>query len=260
MWCRRFCVAVVAVLGGVMLGITPAQLSAQIRIVPQNRLDSIAKPTTVGEGKIRIVEGAEREFGLLQEGEKWSTRIEWQNISSEPLVVTRVTTGCSCVKAEYSRSTVTPQQTGSVQVTFNSQGRVGGVVQRVYIYTNLSERTPSAIVTIRGRVKSSPENEAYPEAMGDLRLGSRRAVFAKAEGGKVGIPVRNAGTRALRITTDAMFPTDGVELRLEPEVLEAGAEGVLIVECESGVTTSRKVYVGGVEVAPRNRTIDIVVE
>lgn len=260
MWCRRVCVAVVAIMGGVMIGTKSSQISAQIRIVPQSRLDSIAKPATVGEGKMRIIEGAESNFGELQEGQKWSTQIKWQNISSEPLVVTRVTTGCSCVRAEYSRQTVAPKQTASVQVTFNSLGRVGGVMQRVYIYTNLSESTPSAIATIRGRVKTSPENEAYPEAMGDLRLRSRRVTIDKGQGGRISIPVRNVGTRSLRITSDAMFQTDGVTLRLEPEVLEAGAEGVLIVECESRVETSRKVYVGGVEVAPRNRTIDIVVE
>lgn len=254
MWCRRVCVAFVALFVGLCA-------SAQIRIVPQSRLDSVANPTMVGQDKINIVGGAFRDFGTLQEDDApWSATIKWQNVGQEPLVVTRVTTGCSCVAAEYQRSPIKAGEQGWVRVTFNPKDRVGGVMQRVYIYTNLSERTPSTIVTLRGRVESSSENEAYPMAMGDLRLGSRQVVVEKGRGGRVSIPCRNAGTKPLCVAVDKMFPIEGVSLRTEPEVLQPGAEGVLVVECEQKVDSPRRVYVSGVDVAPRNRTIDIVVE
>lgn len=254
MWCRRFCVALVALMS--------VQLtSAQIRIVPQSRLDSVANPATVGDKMMRFADGAERDFGVLKESDdKWSTTLRWTNTGDKPLVVTRVTTSCSCVVAEASREVVKSGEQGTVSVSFNPQGRLGGVAQRVMIYTNLSERIPSAIVTLRGRVDNSAENVDYPVAMGDLRLQTRQALFSKGEGGRVSIACKNVGTRSLRVSADAMLKTKGVTLECEPAVLEAGAEGVLVVECDGGVEESCRVYVGGVEVAPRNRTIEIVIE
>ncbi len=254
MWCRRICVTLVVL----MMGLT---VSAQIRIVPQERLDSVANPRTVEGDKMFFEEGCERNFGTLSESdEPWRVRVNWTNRTDGMLVITRVTTGCSCVKANYQRKVVKSGEQGWIDVVFNPQGRVGGVMQRVFVYTNLSESVPTAVITIRGRVESAPANMDYPEAMGDLRLQRRQVTFEKERGGSVSIACRNVGTRDLRVTADTNFPTNGVTLKCEPEVLKAGESGVLVIGCDKGVERSTRLYVGGVEVAPSRRVIDIVVE
>jgi hypothetical protein len=236
--------------------------SAQIRIVPQERLDSIANPRTLGDGNMHFEGGNERNFGVLKESDKpWSTRLVWSNGSKQPLVVTRVTTSCSCVSADYSRAVVESDGKGWLEVRFNPLGRVGGVRQRVYLYTNLSERVPTAVVTLYGRVESAPENGDYPEAMGELRVQRRVVTFAKGCGGVASIACRNVGSKALRVTLDERMPgCEGVTLRCEPEVLNGGENGVLVIECDKSVERSTRIYVGGVEAAPSRRVIDIVVE
>lgn len=290
-WCVR--VAVMAVVW--LLGVMPAE--AQIRIVPRERLDSVANPTTVGRGRMLFSEGRTAnvdipvvEFGTLsEEAEPWSRTIEWTNRGSEPLVVTRVTTGCSCVRAEHSTQPVRVGAKGSIKVTFNPKGRVGGVAQRVWIYTNLSTKTPTAVLELRGRVLSSKANSDYPLAMGDLRLGAGRVTLS-AEG-RASVACKNAGGRALRLTADAMLSSPEVTLRTEPAVLNPGVEGVLVVEYKGpaienrGAKTERtegaegvdraeevkgvewtkgaaraelvRLYVGGLELPPRMRKLEV---
>lgn len=250
---------------------------AQIRIVPRARLDSVANPATVGGGRMVFAEGVPSkadiqlvEFGTLSEdAEPWSRTIEWTNRGSEPLVVTRVTTGCSCVRVENSVQPVRKGQKGRITVTFDPKGRVGGVVQRVWIYTNLSAKTPTAVLELRGRVLSTQADNGYPVTMGDLRLSTGRVILTE---GRASVACKNVGSRAMRLTADAMLSTPNISLRTEPEVLNAGAEGVLIVECKGAKSaTARKehpnlntepvrLYVGGLELPPRVRRLEVLFE
>ena len=235
-----------------------SEVSAQIRIVPQAKLDSVANPTLAGRGEMLFAEGRVAEFGtLVEEAEPWSTTLRWTNASDKPLVVTKVTTGCSCVSAEPSRGTVAKGEQGWIKLTFNPRGRVGGVVQKVWIYTNLSADKPTAVVELRGRVTTPDTERGYPKVMGALRLGAESITLAA--GGKTSIACKNGGTRALQIVADPMLSSQGVTLRTEPKILAAGAEGVLIVECEKGVENPVRLYVGGLELPPRARKLDVVI-
>lgn len=252
----------VAVMAAVwLLGVTSAE--AQIRIVPRERLDSVANPATVGKGRVLFSEGRTAnvdipivEFGTLSEdSEPWSRTIEWTNRGNEPLVVTRVTTGCNCVRVEHSVQPVRVGAKGWIKVSFDPKGRVGGVVQRVWIYTNLSAKTPTAVLELHGRVLSSKTNDDYPKAMGDLRLSAESVTIVE---GRASLACKNAGGRALRITADVMLSSPGVVLRTEPAVLPPGAEGVLIVEYKSRTTEEVRLYVGGLELPPRMRKLEVV--
>ena len=236
-----------------------SEVSAQIRIVPKAKLDSVANPALAGRGEMLFAEGRVAEFGTLaEEAEPWSTTLRWTNTADTPLVVTKVTTGCSCVSAEPSRGSVAKGEQGWIKLTFNPRGRVGGVVQKVWVYTNLSADKPTAVVELRGRVTTSDTERGYPKAMGALRLGAES--ISIAAGGRVSIACKNGGSRALQIVADPMLSSQGVTLRTEPKTLAAGAEGVLVVECDKSVENPVRLYVGGLELPPRARKLDVVIE
>ena len=238
----------VAVMAAVwLLCVTSAE--AQIRIVPRERLDSVANPATVGKGQMLFSEGRTANVDIP------IVEIEWTNRGNEPLVVTRVTTGCNCVRVEHSVQPVRVGAKGWIKVTFDPKGRVGGVVQRVWIYTNLSAKTPTAVLELHGRVLSSKTNDDYPKAMGDLRLSAESVTIVE---GRASLACKNAGGRALRIAADVMLSSPGVVLRTEPAVLPPGAEGVLIVEYKSRTTEEVRLYVGGLELPPRMRKLEVV--
>ena len=246
------------IVAAVMAVACVSELSAQIRIIPQAKLDSVANPPLAGRGEMLFAEGRVAEFGTLaEEAEPWSTTLRWTNTANTPLVVTKVTTGCSCVGAEPSRGTVAKGEQGWIKLTFNPRGRVGGVVQKVWIYTNLSADKPTAVLELRGRVATADTERGYPKAMGALRLGAESITITA--GGRVSIACKNSGSRALQVVADPMLSSQGLTLRTEPKTLAAGAEGVLVVECEKGVENPARLYVGGLELPPRARKLEVVV-
>ena len=252
-WCVRL--TVLAALWLTVVG----WATAQIRIVPQSRLDSIANPATANKGEVEFPQGRVADFGTLAEDdEPWTTTLKWRVATAQPVVITKVTTGCSCVKAEFSSEVRRKGEEGWIKLTFNPRGRMGGVVQKVWVYTSLSESQPTAVLEVRGRVAISNGESHFPKAMGPLRLGAERVKLAA--GGTASVTCKNVGTKSLSISTDAMFSTPGVKLRTEPEILKSGQEGVLMVECEAGVANPVRLYVSGVELPLRARQLDVVIE
>ena len=69
---------------------------------------------------------------------------------TEPLVLLRVLTSCTCTKADISKKPVMPGQEGTVTVTYNPRRQHGAFNKAISIYTNV----PGAryVVTLRGKV------------------------------------------------------------------------------------------------------------
>ena len=81
--------------------------SAQIKLIPRERLDSVANPRTVEGAKMQFKGGAIVSFGTISEDAgKWQRSIEWRNGGDNTLVVTRVTTSCSCLQAVVQKGAV----------------------------------------------------------------------------------------------------------------------------------------------------------
>ena len=75
---------------------------------------------------------------------------EFVNDGTEPLVLLRVLTSCTCTKADISKKPVMPGQEGTVTVTYNPRRQHGAFNKAISIYTNV----PGAryVVTLRGEV------------------------------------------------------------------------------------------------------------
>ena len=240
-------------------------LSAQIRIIPRATLDSVAHPTTVADSPMRFADAGSIRFGTLDEdAAPWSGSIRWHNEGKTPLVITRVTTSCGCLRAEVERRPVTADEEATIRVTYSPKGHPGVVYQRLFVYTNLSAAHPTAIVTVEGVVTPSKSLSAgYPHAMGPLRLRTKEIRLGAGDG-EVRVACRNVGTKSLRIELDTLLSENGWLLMSEPLLLEAGAEGDVVIR-RSGATQPKKggevhLYVRGIAVAPRERMLTLYTE
>ena len=76
------------------------------------------------------------------------------------------------------------------------------------------------------------------------------------------IACANGGKRPLRITTDTLFSPQGWQLYTEPRVLEAGAEGDLVIRRMPDAVPRPRVtlYVGGLQLPLRERAVQVAVE
>ena len=240
--------------------------AAQIKIIPREKIDSVANPQIVDGVKLLFQGGEVVSFGTISEDdERWEQTILWQNGGQKDVVITAVRTSCSCLKAQAPKGVVKSGAKSQLQLSYYPKGHPGKVSQRVFVYTNLSSSIPSAVVTLKGEVLPSKDKSGdYPCRMGELLL--RRDTVAlncnKAQTER--IACLNSGSRAMRLTADSLMSSRGLSLRTEPEVLPAGGEGDLIISYSPEKNEKRplwlKLYIKGLALPLREREIFVKIE
>lgn len=202
----------------------------QSRIVPRERLDSLAHPATAPGAEAMRFDRMSIDAGRIgEEQTPPSYLFRWTNAGEKPLVVTRVSTTCGCAVPAYDRRPVRAGESGEITVTYRPKGHPGSFDRRIFVYTQLSAKYPTAILNLRGTVVPSGQSaDGFPVSMGALQLSRTTVRFdARGEVQQAHIACRNAGSETLRIGCDANLLPAGFEAVCEPAALEPGAEGRL---------------------------------
>lgn len=235
---------------------------AQIRLVPQAKLDSVANPPTIEERAMRF-EAEELHFGSIDElGGAWQGVFRWTNITEQPLVITRVVSSCSCLTADFGREPVAAGKAAELRVSYHPKGHPGVVRQRLYLYTNRSKERPTAILTVRGVVVRDRELEAhYPHRCGGLLLKSDGVELERTnEVQRFEIACLNEGDKSLVPQLDTLLTPRGFTLRGVPRELPPQSEGRLLIEYDpskvQGSVPIRALYLQG-SGAPSGRKITL---
>lgn len=79
-------------------------------------------------------ESIEHDFGEIHYGEEVGARFGFENQGEGPLVIERVSTGCGCTVAEYTRKPVAAGDSGFVEIIFDSRGKSGSQIQNARVY------------------------------------------------------------------------------------------------------------------------------
>ena len=121
---------------------------AQIKILPKERIDSIANPPLApNAGNVAF----EREMITAEfaSGDAAPRTFEYRfvNNGKDPLVITRLVSTCSCAKAEYDKRIVKPGERGVIRLIYSPEGRIGTNVRRVFVYTGENTQ-PSAVLRL----------------------------------------------------------------------------------------------------------------
>lgn len=240
-----------------LLMLYPLLLAAQIRLVPQERLDSIRNPQTF-PSELRFSEPL-IEMGTIPEaGGLWTRQIEWQNAEQTPVVITSIRTTCGCLKAAFSPEPLKRGEWGSIEVKYNPKGHPGAVDQRLFVYTSLSDRFPSAIIRLVGHVQADSDRKGdYPYACGSLLLRQNELRYTGQH--EIRVACMNGGRGELRITHDPLLGPRGVKIETSPVVLGPAAQGDLIIrfegEPEFRTDGTLQLLLEGLQLPPRMRTL-----
>lgn len=242
-----------------------ATAEAQIRLIPQTKIDSVRNVATADVG-MRFVAGTTVDFGeIAEDGGSWQGSVEWQNDSDKPLVITRITTSCGCLKAEAVQTSVAKGERGELRLTYYPQGHAGEVAQRIFIYTDRSAREPAAVLMLRGRVRAAADPSGrYPHSRGALLLRQTWVRFASEGAQTERIACMNGGRKPLKIKVDTLLSSREVSVRTEPETLAAGATGDLVISYTPSAqpkegTPRLRLFLDGLGVASRERAIELFV-
>lgn len=248
--------------GVVLLLLTCSATQAQLTIIPQNKVQEAANPTLAEGAQMQFDGEGILNFGTIEEdcGE-WHGEIRWREKSGQRLTITRIQTSCSCLKVSWERRKSSNASSGVVGVTYLPKGHAGVVDQKFFVYTTLSESHPTAIVRVKGKVTPSTDRSGdYPHSCGTLLMRSKEARFGATDGNRVRIAVMNGGSSPLRITHDNTLSLGGVKAYTEPEQLNPGEEGDLVVEYPKPRESNAQLYLRGVDTPPRNRKVELLID
>src|SRR6201996_9671296 len=60
------------------------------------------------------------DFGKIPQGTPVTTIFTFTNVGKEPLIITNVQPTCGCTIADYTKTPVAPNATGSIKITYNA--------------------------------------------------------------------------------------------------------------------------------------------
>jgi hypothetical protein len=99
--------------------------------------------------KVEWLDGMDRDFGKMKEGENLEVSFRFKNVGDKPLVISNVSASCGCTVPETPKKPYAPGETGVIKASFNSSGKVGSQSKQVNVFANLDP----AMTTLNFRVE-----------------------------------------------------------------------------------------------------------
>lgn len=250
----RACIVAIALL------IAPYGLWAQSNRIPtRQELDSLVNPpqSTKGAGAL-IAEPRTIELGTIEGEELVNFSFELRNTTEQKITVTHMRPSCGCITVMTEPTSIEPNASLSVVARFNPAGRSSSFRYTIKIYTDLDSALPTEQVTLTGDVHSTDEWQHLPKRAGALRL-SRKEVIINGEG-EERIAVANSSDRAIELTSRSTIA--GLTLRCEPQVLEPGGEGDIVISYRGEATTTLNtmLILEGISATPSERMIRVTIK
>jgi hypothetical protein len=99
--------------------------------------------------KVEWLDGMDKDFGKIKEGENLEVSFRFKNVGDKPLVISNVSASCGCTVPETPKKPYQPGETGVIKASFNSAGKVGAQSKQVNVFANLDP----AMTTLNFRVE-----------------------------------------------------------------------------------------------------------
>lgn len=203
-------------------------VSAQINIIPRERLDSVSAPMLSEDSAYLSFDRTSVKLSMNEDEPPAKVEFVFKNIGKKALTVTGVTTSCSCIKVSVSARTVAPGSEAVLEALYDPKGHPGKFDRKVMVYT--SSTRPSAVLDILAEVSPGSDRSAsFPVCYGTLMLRRNEVSFERGVTSVEYIPVLNAGDKPLRVTVEKSILPGWLTFSSQPSVIEPGSEGELVI-------------------------------
>lgn len=106
---------------------------------------------------IKFKDTMQYHMGTFRPGEKAEHVFEFTNVGTGMFYIQEVKSTCSCTATDWPRGGVAPGKSGSIKVTFDTEGKNGEYAKGVNIFSNAGEINLIIIVNVAGEPVSSPK-------------------------------------------------------------------------------------------------------
>lgn len=236
-------------------------LQAQIPVLSRAELENVENPslsTDASNLKFKAESIVAEE--MTEDGGTKSFTYTFENVGSDTLRIDRLVTSCSCAVATYSQKTIAPGKVGEIFVTYNPKGHPGRFERKIFVYTG-GYKTPAAILRLKVNVEVGADiSGTYQVPMGKLRLRRAEITFRKGEKAIEKCACINVSDAPLKIACNKYLLSSALTFKAQPEMLQPGQEGTIIVEYDSSVNEERNdllIMLNGLGVPPTQSVIKV---
>lgn len=235
--------------------------SAQMRIIPREKIEKVTDPRLSSDSASLDFETRHIVAEPMNEDDAPSTYVfRFTNIGKKPLKIDRLVSTCSCAAASADRMDIKPGEKGEISVRYNPKGHPGRFERRVFVYTSGGD-DPAAVLKLTVMVENGSDlSGLWPVQMGSIRLRRATVDFAREHKAVEKLRFLNLSGKPLRLQCENAFLPECLSFRTEPEVVEDGKEGEIIITYDPSVPGAREqmgVILKGLGVPPSRSTIRI---
>ena len=223
---------------------------AQMRIIPQAKLDSVSNPRTVASAL--IVKEQSVDLGRVAESAITERSVEVLNSGKTPIAY-HIKSSCRCLTAR--GGVVKGGENGNITFSFTGKGFPGPFAHKLFVYQSGDKQALVAVICIKGYVVADADSSGdYPYHCAGLLLRQPAVSFKSSRTER--IACMNGSQRAIRVKKDVLLSSAQVDIKSQPEVLQPGEQGDLVITLTGETNEKLRLYIEA-DVAPRNREIKI---
>lgn len=245
--------------------------AAQIYTVPAERLDSIANPALASDS--RLMEFASRKITAegIKEGDRPVYEFVFVNRWDRPLVIHRLSSSCGCAVPSCGKKVVASGESGAISVEYHPEGHPGRFCRRIFVYTNMADDCPSAMLELEVTVLPSQDRSGrFPVSMGKIRMKAGCHTFRSDMKDIVELAFLNVSDSPVTPVPMAEMLPPYLKAWCDTPSVKPGEEGRLSISfdpeaygafvSEYGPAKSLPLMLGGVGVSPKSASIVIDID
>ncbi len=238
-----------------------SNMQAQIQVLSRAELENVENPSLSEDAsnlKFKVESIAADD--MTEDGGIKIFTYTFKNIGTDTVRIDRLVTSCSCAMATYTQKSVAPGKDGEITVKYNPKGHPGRFERKIFVYTG-GYKSPSAVLRLKVNVEAGADvSGAYQVSMGKLRLRRAEVTFQRGSATVEKCACINVSDTPLKVTCNRYLLSSALTFKAEPEILQPGQEGTIVVEYDPSVKEDRNdllIILNGLGVPPSQSVIKV---
>lgn len=238
--------------------------SAQLKIIPKKQLEQFVNPTLSSDSVALRFDTERIVAPLMSEDDVPGTFVYgFENVSDGIVRIKRIATTCSCVTAVCSSMQIAPGERAEITVRYDPKGHPGKFERRIFVYTQ-EGNAPVVILNLAVEVENGADlSGIWKIPMGTIRLRRKEVSFVKGTKGVETLRFINVSGKPLKSECDRMLLPACMEVSFEPETVQNGEEGTIVIEYDPAKGIGRdkmQVILKGTGLPPSQSSISVLLK
>lgn len=236
-------------------------MQAQIQVLSRAELENVENPSLSDDASsLKFKAESIVADEMTEDGGIKSFTYTFRNIGSDTLRLDRLVTSCSCAVATYNQKSIAPGTEGEITVKYNPKGHPGRFERKIFVYTG-GYKNPAAILRLKVNVEVGADvSGTYQYPMGKLRFRRTEITFRRGEKAVEKCACVNVSDAPVKIACNKYLLSSALIFKAQPEVLQPGQEGVIIVDYDPSAKEDRSdllIMLNGLGVPPSQSVLKV---